>query len=63
MVHQGFGVQVPRQLAAQVDPRRHHELSQLGGSGGGLLLERLREKGMKGFWFILYNAAFGTKDS
>ena len=40
----GIVGQVAGQLTTQVDPRCHHQLSQLGGGGGGLLLERLENK-------------------
>lgn len=46
MVQQSLWIQVSRHLCGQVDPSCHHQLSQLGGGGGGLLLERLEVKWM-----------------
>lgn len=41
---QGVWGQVPGQHAAQVDPRHHHQLRQLGGGGAGMLLQGLGAK-------------------
>lgn len=44
VAQQGVRGQVAGQRAGQVDPCYHHQLSQLRGGGGGLLLERLKVK-------------------
>lgn len=54
MVQQSLWIQVSRHLCGQVDPSCHHQLSQLGGGGGGLLLERLEVKWMMAGVYILY---------
>lgn len=48
MADQGIWGQVTGQLTAQVDPRDHHQLSQLWRGGAGFLLERLGEERMRG---------------
>lgn len=55
MVQQSLWIQVSRHLCGQVDPSCHHQLSQLGGGGGGLLLERLEVKWMMaGVYIYIY---------
>lgn len=58
MVQQGLWVQVSRHLGGQADPGCHHQLNQLGGGGGGLLLERLEGK-----WMIYKNCDSLSEDS